>query len=147
MPDPIFLDKSKQPTETELIQTLSTSFNLWQDVKNFIKSEIGDTSEEWKFYMKAVGWQLKSLFKKRNLFFFTPYKDCFRMTFVFGEKAVAEVEKSDIPQAIIDELLSAKKYMEGRGFSIWFKDAIDVDVVKKLLVIKVKAIRRPSFCK
>ena len=131
------MNKSKQPTETELIQTLSTSFNLWQDVKKFIKSEIGDTSEEWKFYLKSTGWQLKTLLKKRNLFFFTPYKDCFRMTFVFVEKAVAEVEKSDIPQPIIDELLNANKYMEGRGLSIWVKTSKEVEFVKKLLVIKV----------
>ena len=138
MPEPIFLDKSKQPTEAELKLTLGDSFKLWLDVKSFIKSDIGDTIEEWKFYMKAVGWQLKTLLKKRNLFFFTPYQNCFRMTFVFGDKAVAEVEKSDIPQPITDELLNAKKYAEGRGLSIWIKTKEDIEIVKKLLVIKVK---------
>jgi len=137
MSDPIFLDKANQPLESELEETLGSTLNLWQDVKGFIKSKIGDTSEEWKYYMKSTGWQLKTLLKKRNLFFFTPYKDCFRMTFVFGEKAVAEVEKSDIPQPIIDELLNAKKYMEGRGISIWVKTQNDVEVVKKLLIIKI----------
>jgi len=137
MPDPIFLDKSNPPSETDLKQTIGRAFSLWKDVKNFINSDIGDTSEEWKFYMKAVGWQLKTILKKRNLFFFTPYKNCFQMTFVFGDKAVAEVEKSDIPQPIIGELLNARKYMEGRGLSIWVKTSKEVEVVKQLLVIKV----------
>ena len=137
MSEPIFLDKSKQPAENELKQTLGSTFDLWQEIKTFIKSEIGETAEEWKFYMKSTGWQLKTLLKKRNLFFFTPYQNCFRITFVFGEKAVAEVEKSDIPQSIIDELLNAKKYMEGRGLSIWVKNEYDVEIIKKLLKIKV----------
>ena len=137
MSEPIFLEKANQPSENELKQTLGKTFDLWLDVKEFIKSDIGETSEDWKFYMKAVGWQLKTLLKKRNLFFFTPYENCFRMTFVFGDKAVAAVEKSDVPQPVIDELLNARKYMEGRGLSIWVKTNKDVEVVKKLLMIKV----------
>lgn len=138
MSEPIFLDKSKQPQEKDLKQTLGTSFNYWQDIKDFIKNDIGETSEEWKFYMKSTGWQLKTLLKKRNLFFFTPYKNCFRITFVFGDKAVAEVQKSDLPKNIVDELLNAKKYMEGRGLSLEVNSENDVEIVKKLLLIKVK---------
>ena len=115
MSEPIFLEKANQPSENELKQTLGKTFDLWLDVKEFIKSDIGETSQEWKFYMKSTGWQLKTLLKKRNLFFFTPYENCFRMTFVFGDKAVAAVEKSDIQKSTIDELLNARKYMEGRG--------------------------------
>ena len=137
MSEPIFLDKAKPPSEAKLKQTLGSTFDLWQEIKTFVKSEIGETSEEWKFYMKSTGWQLKTLLKKRNLFFFTPYENCFRITFVFGDKAVAEVEKSDLSKNIVDELLNAKKYMEGRGLSIWIKTNKDVKVVQKLLVIKV----------
>ena len=135
---PVFLENSKQPTENDLQHTLGSTFNLWQIIKDFIKSEIGDTTEDWKFYMKSSGWQLKTLLKKRNLFFFTPYRDCFSITFVFGDKAVAEAEKSDIPKSIINELLNAKKYMEGRGLSIVVKKEHYVNIVKKLLLIKVK---------
>jgi hypothetical protein len=135
---PIFLDKSKQPAATDLQHTLGSTFSLWKNIKDFIKTEIGDTTEDWKFYMKSSGWQLKTLLKKRNLFFFTPYKNCFRITFVFGDKAVAEAEKSDIPKSIINELLNAKKYMEGRGLSITVEKEQDVTVIKKLLLIKVK---------
>ena len=137
MPEYIFLDKSKQPQEKKLKQTLGSTFDLWQEIKTFIKSEIGETSEEWKFYMKKTGWQLKTLLKKRNMFFFTPFENCFRITFVFGDKAVAEVQKSDLPKNLVDELVSAKKYMEGRGFSVDVKSPNDVEVIKKLLFIKV----------
>jgi hypothetical protein len=137
MTEPIFLDKSKQPAEKELKQILGPVFDLWQDIKHFIKNEIGKTSEDWKFYMAKTGWQLKTLLKNRNLFFFTPYKNHFRITFVFGDKAVSEIQKSDVPQTVIDELVNAKKYMEGRGLSLEVKSKNDVEVIKKLLLIKL----------
>jgi len=33
------------------------------------------------------------------------------IVFVFGDKAVLEIEKSDLPKKIIDEVANAKKYM------------------------------------
>ena len=44
MPDPIFLDKTKPPTEAELKQTIGEAFSLWQEVKNFINSDIDPSS-------------------------------------------------------------------------------------------------------
>lgn len=138
MSEPIFLDKSKSPDEKDLKQVLGPAAILWVNLKDYIKNEFGDTMEEWKFYMKKVGWQLKTLLKKRNLFFFTPYKDFFRMTFVFGDKAVTAVEQSDLPESIKETLRNAKKYMEGRGISIDVKNQADAENVKKLIDIKVR---------
>ncbi len=53
--------------------------------------------EHWKFYTQKTAWQLKTLLTKRNLFFFTPYKNFFIMTFISSDKAVSAVEKTDIP--------------------------------------------------
>ncbi|MFC2088657.1 DUF3788 domain-containing protein [Calditrichota bacterium] len=137
MLEPVFIDKSKLPTQNELTNVLGKTSILWEEIQNYIKNNIGDTNPEWKFYMKKVGWQLKTLLKKRNLFFFTPYKDFFRMTFVFGDKAVAAVEQSDLPEDIKETLRSARKYMEGRGLSIEVKNRDDLENVKKMLEIKV----------
>jgi len=64
--------------------------------------------QEWKFYGQKSGWILKTLRKKRNLFFFIPLEDSFQVSFVYGEKAVVVVEKSDLPQELITELKNAK---------------------------------------
>jgi len=137
MPDYIFLDKLNFPTKEELNEVLGQTTKHWQEIQSYIKNEIGETQEEWKFYMKKVGWQLKTMLKKRNLFFFTPYKDCFQITLVFGDQAVEAVEQSDLPEEIKDTLRSAKKYMEGRGLSIVVKNQNDAENVKKLVEIKV----------
>jgi hypothetical protein len=75
--------------------------------------------------------------KKRNLFFFTPLQGYFQLVFIFGDKAVGAVEKSDLPKDMVDKLRKAKKYMEGRGLQVEVRSAEDLERVKKLVEIKV----------
>jgi len=134
----VFTDKSNQPNKDLLSQVLGEKGKFWDAIKQHIKEKHGDTTEEWKFYSAKYGWTLKTLRKKRNLFFFTPLNGYFRLGFVFGDKAVAAVEKSDLPGDIINELNNARKYVEGRGIAIVVKNKEDVENVKKLIDIKVR---------
>jgi hypothetical protein len=138
MESSVFTDKSIQPDNERLSQILGEKGKFWQAIKQHIKEKHGDTTKEWKFYSAKSGWTLKTLLKKRNLFFFTPLDGYFRVGFVFGDKAVAAVEQSDLPYDIKTELKNARKYAEGRGIAIVIKNQADVETVKKLIDIKVK---------
>ncbi|UCE05769.1 MAG: DUF3788 family protein [bacterium] len=94
-------------------------------------------TEEWKFYGKKSGWIMKTLRKKRNLFFFVPVKDYFKISFVFGDKAVAAIEQSDLPEHIKVELRNARKYAECRGIQIEIKSADETEIIRKLVEIKI----------
>lgn len=72
------------------------------------------------------------------MFFLVPCEKYFYLSFVFGDKAVAAVEQSDIPQSMIDELKNAKKYTEGRGLRVEVKKKNDIKNVLKLVEIKMK---------
>lgn len=137
MSSSFFVDKQSKPGEKELISILGDSAKLWLEFKHYLKQELGPLSEEWKFYSKKSGWQLKMLLKKRNLFFFTPAENMFRITFIFGDRAVAGVEQSSLPSVLIQELLNARKYMEGRGLSIAVKSKTELEQIKTLVSIKV----------
>lgn len=134
----VFLDKAKQPDEKALKEALGTTYKFWDEIKNSIVKEFGAVTEEWKFYGAKSGWTLKLLLKKRNLFFFGAYENYFLIAFVFGDKAVAEVEKSSLPAHLIEELKNAKKYAEGRGLRLEIRKKSDVENVIQLLRIKVK---------
>ena len=133
----IFEDKDTKPDDKMLAGALGKSNRLWLQIKKNLKAEYGELIEEWKFYGQKSGWILKTLRKKRNLFFFIPLKNSFQVSFVFGEKAVTAVEKSGLPQELITELKNARKYAEGRGLQIDAKDSADVKNIKKLVEIKV----------
>ncbi len=96
-------------------------------------------TEEWKYYNQKSGWILKTLKKKRNLFFFIPVEGSFKITFIFGDRAVAAIEGSDLPEEIIDRLRNAKKYAEGRGIQLQVTSVADVENVKKLVEQKLQS--------
>jgi Protein of unknown function (DUF3788) len=133
----IFTDKDKKPDSQLLKKTIGEAFNYWLDIKTFVDENFGLTTEEWKYYNQKSGWILKLFLKKRNLLFFAAQENYFRISFVFGDKAVAVVEKSDLPAEIINELKSARKYAEGRGISFEVRDHGPVESIKKLLEIKI----------
>jgi len=133
----IFEDKAIMPDDKMLAGVLGKSNRLWQEIKKNLKAEYGELIKEWKFYGQKSGWILKTLRKKRNLFFFIPLEGSFHVSFVFGEKAVAAVEKSGLPNGLITELKNARKYAEGRGLRIDVKNSADVEHIKKLVEIKV----------
>ncbi|MHC4633139.1 MAG: DUF3788 domain-containing protein [Planctomycetota bacterium] len=133
----VFGDKAAKPTSQMLVKTLGQSNRLWEEIKKHLKAEYGQLIEEWKFYGQKSGWILKTLRKKRNLFFFIPFEGAFRVSFVFGDKAVAAAERSDLPQDLITKLKNARKYAEGRGLQIDVKRSADVEHIKKLVEIKI----------
>jgi hypothetical protein len=132
-----FMDKSVKPEDKTLKKALGDTSKYWIDIKSYIAENYPGTAEEWKKYGEKYGWTLKTLLKKRNLFFFAAYDGYFNITFIFGDKAVAIVEKSDLPKSIIEKLCNSKKYMEGRGINIEVKKQKDVGIIKKLIDIKV----------
>jgi len=116
---------------------LGQSYKYWEEIKNTLENQYGPLIEEWKYYSATSGWTLKLLLKKRNLFFFTPYEKYFRLAFIFGDKAVSAVEKSDLPLKMVQELKSAKRYVEGRGLRLEIKKKTDVKNIITLVAIKI----------
>lgn len=115
MSSSIFDNQQVAPELQALREVLGETYIFWEDIKSHIEATYGSVTEEWKFYGQKSGWLLKVLLKKRNLFFFVPLKGYFRLSFVFGDRAVASIEASDLPEQIKDNLRKARKYAEGRG--------------------------------
>ena len=133
----IFTDKSHQPNNQMLSEVLGETNQVWEEINKHLKSVYGELIQEWKFYGKNYGWQLKTLRKKRNLFFIIPHDGYFIQVFVFGDKAVSAIEQSDLPDNIKETLKNAKKYAEGRGLSIDVKSPEMIEIIKKLIEIKI----------
>jgi hypothetical protein len=134
----VFVDKLNPPDETVLAAALGDAMTLWRDIRNRLEGRYGALVEDWKFYSKKSGWTMKLLLKKRNLFFSFPQDGCFSVSFVFGDKAVALVQQSSLPETIVSDLVNARKYAEGRGVLIEVKSPEDVGYIVKLVEIKLQ---------
>ncbi|MFC1725293.1 DUF3788 family protein [candidate division KSB1 bacterium] len=137
MSDVVFDDKNLKPDDKTLAEKLGTSYNFRIEIKDHVKEQYDHTTEEWKFYGKKYGWQLKTFLKKRNLFFLIPYLSYFKIVFIFGDKAVGVIENSDISEDLKNVVINAKKYAEGRGLPIDVKDGTYISDIKKLIDIKI----------
>ncbi len=131
----IFNEKAILPDNTALANILRSTHTLWNHLFEFVKVN-SDALGEWKFYSKKSGWSYVVKSGKRTLFYMIPQDGYFKLTFVFGEKAIEKAKESDIPEHIICCIEEATTYVEGRSFMVDVKNDADIETVKQLLLIK-----------
>jgi hypothetical protein len=133
----VFLDKSRKPTASRLASVIGAKFGYWEELKSHIQKTHGPVREEWKYYGKTLGWTRKLFLGKRNLLFITACNGFFRIAIVFGDKAVAAVQQSTLPEKLVQQLVSARKYAEGRGLTLEVKSRQTLKHILMLIDIKV----------
>jgi len=131
-----FFDKTQQPTDEDLKGALGKKYSLWSSIFDYLKLNHGAVNVEWKHYGKKTGWLAKNLIKKRNIFFLIPLEGGFRLSFTFGDKAVEQINKSDLPVSIIQSINDSRKYAEGRVIQIPVNHTSDCRIIEQLIDIK-----------
>ena len=132
----IFDDKSHQPDESDLIRTLGSTKTIWDAVVAHSRKVCGNIEEIWKFVGAKYGWSCRLVLKKRIIVYLIPQDKHFLIAFVFGDRAVAAIEASDISADIKREVMAAKKYAEGRGIRYPVTAKKQLADIKKLIEIK-----------
>ncbi len=133
----IFGEKAIQPNVNMLADALCGRIELWNSIKKQLLAIDENIQEEWKFYSKEAGWTLVLKSGKQTLLYLIPLDNYFKINFVFGEKMITLTKDSDLPKSVITLILDAKAYMEGRSFMIDVNTKADVDVINKLVKIKM----------
>lgn len=137
MANPVFPDKSSQPTSDDLTAVLGRSASLLEEIEDFLAVGGHSPGREWKFYSKAAGWTLAVKSKKRNIFHLLPHEGSFTVVFTFGLRAVEDCRGVDLPDSISALIESARVYAEGRSFRFLVSTPADVANVVKLLQVKL----------
>ena len=127
-----FDEKAITPSGDMVTAVLGDAAPLWDELKYHVKETYPDVKEEWKHYGKASGWVCKLLSKKRNLLFFIPKEECFRLRFGGGEKAMQDIEAADLPEEIKVAMRTATPYVEGRSFDL----DISADEIKVMAYVQ-----------
>ena len=116
----VFEDKSFVPDEGMVADALGGSFPIWTCLRDFVTENYPDVKCEWRHYGKSSGWVLKLLSKKRNLLFFIPKADCFRLRFGISEKTAPCIEASDLSDVVKEAVRLATPYSEGISINVDF---------------------------
>ena len=133
----VFGDKEIVPDEGMLSGVLGAAASIWGQLRSDVKDNYPNVTGEWKYYGKAAGWTYKLISKKRNLLFFVPKTDCFRLRIVLGEKACVCAEAdTELPKEIKEAIRTAVPYAEGRSIDIDIGRHKQLQIIKRLLEIK-----------
>ena len=132
-----FGDKAIMPDDGMVSGILGDAAAIWMELRSHATDKYPNVVGEWKHYGKAAGWTYKLISKKRNLLFFVPMTDCFRLRIVLGEKGCACVEAdSELPEEIKQTFRDATPYTEGRSIDIDINRHEQLETIKRLLKIK-----------
>jgi hypothetical protein len=132
-----FINHATQPTPAELTAALGPAATVWNNLLTSLAGECGLTVQEWNSYSPKAGWAMRLKMKKRNILYMSPCKDCFRIGFILGDKAVKAAREIKLPQRIVKAIDEAPRYPEGTGVRLLVKRAADLAGIQKLAAIKL----------
>jgi hypothetical protein len=133
----IFEDKSLTPGPDDLARVLGDTYEIWDDIKEFVYKEYPEVTEEWTHSGKNYGWGFRLRDKKRVIIYLIPCSGFFKVGLVYGEKATRASLDSTISKEIKTIIENAKVYGEGRGFRIDVTGKDILEDIKKLIKIKL----------
>lgn len=135
----VFIGKAAAPTEKELASALGKNAKaLWDRLVLEIGDETGANVQQWNSYSPKHGWSLRLKRAKRNIVYLIPFTGAFQVAFTLGEKAMQAARSAKLPPRVVKIMEAAPKYVEGTGVRLDVERAEDVEIVKKLAMIKVK---------
>lgn len=134
-----FIGTAAAPTEKELASALGKNAKaLWDRLVLEIGDETGANVQQWNSYSPKHGWSLRLKRAKRNIVYLIPFTGAFQVAFTLGEKAMQAARSAKLPPRVVKIMEAAPKYVEGTGVRLDVERAEDVEIVKKLAMIKVK---------
>ncbi|HNX42603.1 MAG: hypothetical protein BWY86_00935 [Candidatus Aminicenantes bacterium ADurb.Bin508] len=132
-----FTDPSSPPDPETLLLALGRCAPLWKSFREETYSRFPQALEVWKYYGAGSGWVMKFLVGNKNLFFVIPLKECFRINFVLGEKAVQRALSTPLPVEVEKTLREGHPYPEGRSISLEISQESDLSLGMEILGIKL----------
>lgn len=134
----IFTEKASQPTEESLFDALGELYPLWKTINDYCINLYPEATVNWHYSGEKYGWAYRISDKKRVLIYLLPRDGFFKTAFLFGQKAMNEIEISNIAESIKLELRQAKVYAEGRGIRLEVKDNNILKDIQQLIAIKIQ---------
>ena len=132
-----FIGKITPPTDREVTAKLGPTSTAWIELIAWLAGQ-GIDCGEWKSVSPTkYGWALRPALKKRTILYLGPCENCFRVSFVLGDKAVAAARASDLPKSLLKEISATKRYAEGTGVRLMIRKPEDLASVRKLVEIKL----------
>jgi hypothetical protein len=129
-------ENGKAPGDAELARRLGRTKEHWDAILEAVSAHEG-LVREWKFYGAKYGWQLKLVSRKRAIAYLIPRDGGFTAGLALNDTALEAVRRGRFPAALIREIEAAKVAPEGHPARIDVTGAKQVDLVTRLVALKL----------
>lgn len=139
MDPPVLTDKNTVPTEIILQNYLGNVKPIWDALQNLVTQRYASFIFEWRYYNDGKSWlcKLQNTQKKpTTVCWLSIYKNYFKMTFYFGDKAELLLNQSQLPPLLKDQFFNGKKIGKIRPITIIMKTMADLEPIPILFAIK-----------
>jgi|GEM_PF-80568 len=109
----------------------------WDQFLQWVGANLPDAEIVWKDYAGKTGRQCVIRMKDRNLAYLKPAAGSFLASVALSDAAVADLDDSKLPEALIHEIRSSPKYPEGRPARVCVDSIPTLKMATALMEIKI----------
>jgi hypothetical protein len=137
----VFTDKNRQPTDTEVCETIGLMLQAWQALVQFIRENYR-VQEDFKFmYGKKYGWGLRFRTHGKLLTSLYPTQNGFTGQVILNPAAIEQAQRMKLGKNARQAIAKAHPYPEGRWLFVPIESENDIRDFQSLLVLR-RGIRR-----
>jgi hypothetical protein len=134
-----FTNKDVRPTNELILSVIGEYSQYWVNFFDAISKTYPDAEPIWNYYNDGKSWLLKTVRKKKTLFWTGVFPGTFNVTFYFGDKAADLIEKSTISDELKYQYKNGKRYGKIRSISIKMLSESDVENALKVTDLKIRS--------
>jgi len=135
-----FVDKQHQPAMKEILASIGSKKELWQDLTRFIADNYRVKSD-FAFYGKNYGWAVRFRRAGKALLSIYPGEESFTVQIVLGETAAEKAARLKLGKNVRNVIENARQFPEGRWLFIRIGSKQDIGDVQQLLMLKAPLLK------
>ena len=135
---PILSDPDQFPTEAVIFSCIGGKKRLWVEFFQRLHERHPDFLEEWRYYKDGGNWLMKVTRKSKTIFWLSVWKNAFKATCYFSDKAEPLIEQSELSAELKEQFKTGKRYGKIRGLTIDFNKKQDLADAQTMIAIRLK---------
>ena len=136
-----FVDKQYQPPIGEMVASVRSKRQLWEDLTQFIEENYR-VKRDFAFYEKNYGWALRFRSGGRALAAFCPGAGSFTVQIIIAPAQLEEALRLHLGAKVRNILINARTFTEGRWLFIPVESEKDCCDVRRLLRVRASQLKR-----
>lgn len=137
-----FIDKQHRPVASEVRESMSSSYHLWEDLTHFIEDSYKAYSEL-KIYGKKLGWAVRFRQGSKALISLYPGKNSFTAQIIINQACFETASHLGLSENTKKALSEAHPYPEGRWVYMRIGSEKDLADVKRMITLKATSSKKP----